>query len=177
METRYAISKTHEDVLDMIPRVCEDFYKTFGRNSAGLVEKYKTKDADKIIVAMGSVVGTIKEVVDQMRSKGKKVGALKIITYRPFPYREVWDALKNAKAVAVVEKAISLGAFGPLYCDVLTAFLGKARMPKTSGFIIGLGGRDITRESIQNIFKRLSGKQVNAEFIDLKEELLEEKYG
>jgi pyruvate ferredoxin oxidoreductase alpha subunit len=177
METRYAIQKTHDDVIELMPKVSGEFKKVFGRASGGLIEEYKTKDAEKIIVAMGSVVGTIKEVVDSLRAKGKKVGALKVVTYRPFPYKAVADALKNAKQVAVVDKSISLGAYGPLFTDVVTAFLGRTKAPKMSGFIVGLGGRDITLESIQSIFKKLSGPQVDAEFIDLKEELLEERYG
>ncbi len=176
METRYAIQKTNEDCLELIPKVCEDFKKVFARTQGGLIEEYRTKDAEKIIVSIGSIIGTTKEAVDRLREKGKKVGVLKIITYRPFPYKEVYNALKNAKQIGVVEKAISLGAYGPLYTDVMNAFIGKTRLPKVSGFIFGLGGRDITVECIQNIFKKLSGKQVNAEFIDLKEELLEEKY-
>lgn len=176
METRVAIQKTHEDVLKLIPKVVAEFKGVFGRESGGLVESYRLDDAKQVIVAMGSVVGTIKETIDDLRKEGKKVGALKIITYRPFPKEAILNALKGIPEVAVVEKAISLGNNGPLYTDLTSIFLGQSKIPKMSGFVIGLGGRDITRKSIRQVFDKLSGKQVDCEFIDVKSELLEEKY-
>ena len=176
METRIAIQKTHEDVLKLIPKVAAEFKKVFGRESGGLVEAYRIEDAEQVIVAMGSIVGTIKDTVDDLRNEGKKVGALKIITYRPFPKEAILNALKGIPEIAVVEKAVSLGANGPLYTDLTSVFLGQAKVPKVSGFALGLGGRDITKDSIKEIFDKLSGKQVDCEFIDMKKELLEEKY-
>lgn len=176
METRYALEQTHKDVLNLIPKITEDFAKVFGRNYNGLIEEYRTKDADRVIVAMGSVCGTIKEVVDAMRAKGKKVGLLKIITYRPFPAAQIYNALKNVKKIAVLDRALSLGASAPLVTEIKALFSGKKRAPSViSSFIVGLGGRDITAESIKEIFKKLTAKEVACEFIDLKPELLEEK--
>ncbi|MDD4909578.1 MAG: transketolase C-terminal domain-containing protein [Candidatus Omnitrophica bacterium] len=176
MECRYAVQKTLRETLDLIPKVQAEFNAVFGRSAGGLVEEYMVKDAENVIVAMGSVCGTIKDVVDELRSKGKKVGLLKVITYRPFPEQAIYEALKNTGRVAVLDKSISLGAYGPLYTDLKGAFFARKKAPKAiSGFVAGLGGRDITRETIKDIFKKLSGKQVNAEFMDLKPELLEEK--
>jgi len=168
METRYAIQKTMEDVLKIIPEISAEFFKIFGRRSGGLIERYYLEDAEKVIVAMGSVCGTIKEVVDDLREKRKKVGLLKIITYRPFPQDEIYQSLKKAKEIAVLEKAISLGGAGPLYTEIKSIFQGKKEVPKISGFIAGLGGRDITKKSIENVLERLSDKQVDSEFVDLK---------
>ncbi|MBM3247903.1 MAG: pyruvate ferredoxin oxidoreductase [Candidatus Omnitrophica bacterium] len=176
METRIAIQKTHETALELIPKVSSDFKKAFGRECGGLVEAYKIEDAKQVIVAMGSVVGTIKETVDDLRSQGKKVGVLKLITYRPFPKQAILDALKNIPEIAVVDKSISLGSNGPLYTDLTSAFIGQTKVPKISGFVLGLGGRDITKDSIKQVFDKLSGKQVDCEFIDVKKELLEEEY-
>ncbi|PIP20749.1 MAG: pyruvate ferredoxin oxidoreductase [Candidatus Omnitrophica bacterium CG23_combo_of_CG06-09_8_20_14_all_40_11] len=179
LETRFAIQETFKEVLKMIPKISEEFKNRFGRDyKDGLVEEYCTKDAEKVIVAMGSVCGTIKEVVDAQRAKGKKVGLLKIISYRPFPYAKVDDALKDIPRIAVLDKAVSLGAYAPLAVEIKATFFGKKKSPKLiSSFIAGLGGRDITFESVKEIFTKLNRKEVNLEFIDLKPELLKEEYG
>ena len=179
LETRFAIQETFKDVLKMIPKMSEEFKNRFGRDyKDGLVEEYCTKDAEKVIVAMGSVCGTIKEIVDALRQRGKKVGLLKIISYRPFPYAKVYDVLKDVPRVAVLDKAVSLGAYAPLAIEIKATFFGKKKSPKViSSFIAGLGGRDITFESVQEIFTKLTQKEVNLEFIDLKPELLKEEYG
>ena len=159
--------------------ISKEFQAVFGRDYQDLlVEEYKVNDAEKVIVAMGSVCGTIKEVVDEQRSKGKKVGLLRIITYRPFPYLRVYEALKDVPRVAVLDKAVSLGAYAPIAVEMKAAFYGKKKGPKViSSFVGGLGGRDITLESIQEVLRRLTAKEVNSDFIDLKPELLKEEYG
>jgi pyruvate ferredoxin oxidoreductase alpha subunit len=179
LETRFAIQETFKDVLKMIPKINEEFKSHFGRDyKDGLIEEYFTRDAEKVIVAMGSVCGTIKEVVDAQRAKGKKVGLLKIISYRPFPYAKVYDALKDVPRVAVLDKAVSPGAYAPLAIEVKAAFFGKKKSPKVvSSFVAGLGGRDITLESVKEIFGKLTQKEITLEFIDLKPELLKEEYG
>jgi len=177
METRFAIQKTHQEVLKLLPKIIQEFKTIFGRDyQEGLVEAYRTEDAEKVIVAMGSVCGTIKEAVDDLRKKGKKVGLLKIITYRPFPSNKIYEALKDVSKVAVLDRALSLGSDAPLYSEIRSVFFGKKRAPKLiRSFIAGLGGRDITLESIKTIFKKLSLKETEEEFIDLKPELLKEK--
>lgn len=177
MEARYAIQKTQEEALKFIPKVISDFNKSFSRNYSGLVEGYMTKDAERVIVAMGSVCGTIKDVVDELRAKGKKVGILKITSYRPFPAEEIRNALKGVEKVAVLDRAVSLGSFAPLASEVRSAFFGNKKGPKViSSFVAGLGGRDITKDSIKEIFRRLTAKEVDGEYIDLKHELLRESF-
>lgn len=178
LETRFAIQQTFKYLLKFIPKVSLEFKNQFGRDyKDGLVEEYYTKDAEKVIVAMGSVCGTIKEVVDCLRSKGRKVGLLKLISYRPFPYTRVYEILKDVPRVAVLDKAVSLGGLSPLAVEIKAAFCGKKKSPKViSSFIAGLGGRDITLDSIKEIFTRLTERQLNLEFIDLKPELLQEEY-
>jgi len=179
METRFAIQETMKASLGYLSEISSEFNTVFGRDYKDLlVQEYQTKDADKVIVAMGSVCGTIKEVVDEQRAKGKKVGLLRIITYRPFPYTRVYEALKDVPRVAVLDKAVSLGAYAPLAVEMKAAFYGKNKGPKViSSFVGGLGGRDITLESIHEVFRRLTAKEVNSDFIDLKPELLKEEYG
>ena len=176
-ETRYAIQKTHEEALEFIPKVMSDFSKVSGRNYSGLVEGYQLKDAERVIIAMGSVCGTIKDVIDELRAKGKKVGLLKIVSFRPFPAQAIYEALKNVPKVAVVDRAVSLGSYAPIAADVKSAFFGKKKAPKViSSFIVGLGGRDITKHSVKEIFRLLTTKELEGEFIDLKPELLKENY-
>jgi len=167
METRYAIQETMSEALELIPRVASEFKEMFGRESGGLIQEYRTSDADKVIVAMGSVVSTVKEVVDEMRGEGEKVGAIKVITHRPLPSQALYDSLKDVPEIAVLDKSISLGAAGPLHMDLKYTFQGKNVSPKISGFVAGLGGRDITRDSIREIFDRLSGEQINCQFVNL----------
>jgi len=118
----------------------------FKSNDNGLVEYYGNKNAKTIIIAMGSMAGTIKETIQ----KRKDVALIKIKTYRPFPQEEISKLTKKAKNIAVTEKAISLGQAGPLYIDV------KASLNKNlniKNYIVGLGGRDVTKEIINKIVK------------------------
>ncbi len=172
METRYSLQKAIEASTDMIEEVADQFKKTFGRYQGGLVEKYRLDGADTVVVSMGSVVGTIKEVVDDLRDKGKKVGVLKIRAFRPFPKEAIYDALKNVKNVIVMEKAISLGATGILYDEIKAALYGRASQPKVSGFIAGLGGRDIPKESIMKVIEKGEAEVSDNVFVDLKENLI-----
>jgi len=176
-EARFALNETHKEALELIPKLTQEFSKVFARNYNGLIEEYQIKDAERVIVAMGSVCGTIKEVVDELRKKGKKVGLLKITSLRPFPVNQIYEALKNVPKVAVIDRALSMGSFAPLASEIKAVFFGKPKKPKAiSSFIVGLGGRDITKESIKEIFRLLTGKGCQGEFIDLKPELLRENY-
>ena len=179
LEARLAIHETMKDVLKLLPKASSEFRNIFGRDYKDcLVEEYHTKDAEKVIVAMGSVCGTIKEVVDEFRRKGKKVGLMRIISFRPFPYQRVYEILKDVPKVAVLDKAVSLGAFAPLAVEVRAAFSGKKKAPKViSSFVAGLGGRDITLATIKEILSKLTQKELSQEFIDVKPELLTESYG
>jgi len=177
MEARYALNETHKEALAFIPKLTAEFSKVFGRTYNGLVEGYQLKDAEKVIVAMGSVCGTIKEVIDELRAKGKKVGLLKVTSLRPFPADEIYGALKNIPKVAVIDRALSLGSFAPLHVEVKAVFSGKTKKPQSiNSFVVGLGGRDITKDSIKEIFRLMNGKEKGIEFIDLKPELLKESY-
>jgi len=179
LEARYAIQDTMKDTLGYFSEISQEFKNVFGRDYKDmLVEEYQVKDAEKVIVAMGSVCGTIKEAVDQQRAKGKKVGLLRIISFRPFPHARIYAALKNVPKIAVLDKAVSLGAYAPIAVETKAALYGKKNAPKViSSFVAGLGGRDITLETINEVYRRLGAKEVNSDFIDLKTELLKEEYG
>lgn len=177
-EARYALDQTLKETLNIIPKLTAEFAKEFGRNYNGLVEEYHTKDAERVIVAMGSVCGTAKEVVDEFRAKGKKVGLLKITCYRPFPAEQIYNSLKNVSKVAVLDRAVSLGSYAPLSSEIKAAFFGKKKKPEViSSFIVGLGGRDVTKDSIREVLKLLTARERCGEYIDLKPELLKESNG
>lgn len=174
METRVDIQNALNRALKLIPQIAKDFETTFGRKTGGLVENYRLEDAQYALIAQGSLAGTIKQVVDELREKGKKVGMLKLITYRPLPTEAIHQALKGVPNIGVLEKAISLGASGPLFTDIKAVFQDKLEKPKLSGFVAGLGGRDIPQETIVEVFTKLEGPQKDLEFIDIKKELLNE---
>ncbi|MFH1126342.1 MAG: pyruvate synthase subunit PorA [Candidatus Altiarchaeota archaeon] len=160
METRYTQNKALMESLAVIKEVYEDFSKRFHveiKNTRSEVynhvERYRTDDAEVVLVAMGSVCGTIKDVVDERREKGEKVGLLKLITYRPFPKESILKTLKNASKVAVVEKAISPGLGGILYSEMATLLYENQLKPKMRNFIVGLGGRDVTLNHVREIIK------------------------
>ena len=126
----------------------------------GLIEYYGSSRPKVILVAMGSVVGTIKDAVD----KNSRVGVLKIKSYRPFPNKEVLQIIKKAKYIAVLDKAIILGEMGPLASDIKSAAQGKIKA-KIQSFIVGLGGRDVTSEMIGKIIKEVKGGDEGVRFI------------
>jgi pyruvate ferredoxin oxidoreductase alpha subunit len=172
METRYRLQQAIQASLQVIEEAANEFKKVFGRYSGGLVDKYRLDGAKTAIVAMGSVVGTIREVVDELREKGQKVGLLKIRAFRPFPKEAIYDALKDVDNIVIMEKALSLGMGGILLNETRAVFYGKKRQPKISGFIVGLGGRDVPNKSIINAVNKGESEVVEDSFVDLREELI-----
>ena len=148
--------KAMDKVLDNYKEIVNAFEKISGRKY-DLFEKYKTKDAEQIVVLMGATAGTAKDVVDKMRAEGKKVGLLKIKLFRPFPYKEVAKVLTKAKNVAVMERVMPFGSVGPLYSEISVAL--RFTQTNVVNYIYGLGGRDIFAEQIEGVFNNLiSGK-------------------
>ena len=139
-EVRYLEHEKQLRALELIPKVAEEFKAGFGRDSGGLVRGYCLEDAETVVIAMGSVLGTIKDTVDEMREQGMKIGVLGIISFRPFPLEAVREALKGAKRIVVVEKAFSVGIGGVVATDVRTALDGASIKDYT--VIAGLGGRN-----------------------------------
>ena len=169
METRWAIQETMKEALDLLPKIESEFSEIFKRQQPVLVEEYKTQDAEKILVALGSVAGTVKEVVDELREEGEKAGLLRIIAFRPFPKDQVFNALKNANKIGILDKSISLGSVSPVYMEISSLFQERGINKNISGFVAGLGGRDITPEVVKEIFKLLDEKPQAVRFVDLRE--------
>lgn len=138
----------------------------------GLIEYYGPKSPQTILVAMGSVVGTIKEVIDESPlpqrmgggGKGRGIGVLKIKVYRPFPANEILKVLKQTKNIAILDKSISLGHLGTLASDIKAVAQGKIKA-KIQSFIVGLGGRDVTKKMVKKIIKEVEGKGEEMKFV------------
>lgn len=143
------------------------FAEILGRRYTGLVESYRTEDADSILITLGSIAGLVKETVEKLREKGEKVGLLRIRYLRPFPNEEIAKALQHAKAIAVLEKDISFGNEGTVYTNVNSA-LQKAniRIP-SSNYIGGLGGKNISAEEIVWIFEELKQGKSKVQFLGI----------
>lgn len=149
MEFRYAIDQALQQSKEKIRDAGKEFKEKFGRDYSALVDGYRLEDAETVLVAMGSLCGTVKDAIDEMRGAGKMVGLLRIRTYRPFPGEEVAAALKGAKRVAVLDKNISLGSKGAVGLEVKDVLYGSGI--SVFDYIVGLGGRDMRKRDIERI--------------------------
>ncbi|MGA2474190.1 MAG: transketolase C-terminal domain-containing protein [Acidimicrobiales bacterium] len=171
-EVRYLAHARQLTALGRIGELGAEFAEAFGRASGGLVHPYRSADADVVVVAMGSVLGTIKDVVDTQRAAGHRIGALGITSFRPFPIDAVRKALENARQVVVVEKAISVGFGGVLSTDVAMTLSGLPASVAT--VVAGLGGRSITKTSLGGVFEAaVRGELGRLTFLDLNMGLVE----
>lgn len=174
LETRYAMAETFKSITPVILKAADDFKKMFGRYSGGMIEEYRMEDAETVLVSMGSTISDLKEAVDTMREKGKKIGVLKIRILRPYPAAEIKQALSRCKRVICVEKAISLGGPGILAAELKSAIYSNANKPEVSNFIIGLGGRDVKQDHIFELVEKAEKGVCETEFIGLDMKLVEE---
>ncbi len=166
MEVRYLAHHTHLRALEAIPRISQDFSEQFGRISGGLLEPYRTEGAETIIVALGSVNGTIKDAVDALQLEGHSVGSVKISSYRPFPSHAFHEIVKNAKRIIVIEKDLAVGKGGILSSDVKMAAQNLPLMVMT--VIAGLGGRAIPKSSIVRMIRQACSEGLEEpHFLDL----------
>jgi len=151
MEIRLLLHQSMQEAAATIESEAQRFEKEFSRKQGGMLDVYQAKDAEVLLVSMGSLLGTMKDVVDELREEGHRVGIVKVRTVRPFPRTELHDALSGARAVGVVEKDISLGLEGILCSEIRSAFCGAAVTPNISSFVVGLGGRDVRKGQIREI--------------------------
>jgi pyruvate ferredoxin oxidoreductase alpha subunit len=173
-EVKYLMHAKQMAALDEIPLIAEEFHAAFGRSSGGLLKPYRVEDAETVVVALGSVLGTIEEVVDDLRDEGVSVGVLGITCFRPWPVAEVREALGHAKRVIVVEKAFAVGAGGIVGQNTRDATRG---LPvEVYDVVAGLGGRPITRASLQRLLDEVLEGRVDPQrlhFLDLDFELVQ----
>lgn len=173
-EVKYLMHAKQLAALDEIPELARDFERSFGRAAGGLVRGYRTEDAETVVVALGSVLGTIDDVVDELRDAGVSIGALGIKCFRPYPLEEVREALARAKRVVVLEKAFAVGAGGIVGQNVRLALSGLD--PVVLDVVAGLGGRPVTKRSLRALFEDAIAERLEPgrlHFLDLKRDLAE----
>ena len=152
MEVKYLAHAKQMQALELIPEIAADFKAAFGRDSGGLIHRYRSEDAETIVVALGSVLGTIQDTIDELREDGMKIGAVGITSFRPFPLDELRAALAHAERVVVLEKALAVGIGGIVTANVRMALAGIVLHGYT--VIAGLGGRPITKASLRTLFQQ-----------------------
>lgn len=155
-----AMNEAKEEYL----KVAKEFEKVSGRKK-GFFEEYKIKDAESVVILMGSTVGTAKDVVDDLRKQGEKVGLLKLNLFRPFPAGEIAKALKNVKNIAVLDKSQSIGTMPPLYLEIMNALEYKI---SAQSYVYGLGGRDIFAKDFEKIFEDLKNREIKKDINYIK---------
>ena len=165
-EVRYLAHAKQMQALELIPQLANEFKQVFGRDSGGLVHGYRLEDAEIAVVALGSVLGTIKDTVDDLREAGHRIGVLGITSYRPFPLAAIRDALQSVQRVIVVEKCFAVGLGGIVSRDVRMA-LRNLPQP-VYDVIAGLGGRAITKASLHHLLlDGIADKLEPVTFLDL----------
>ena len=148
MEFKYSIQKAMQTAKSRIKTIFNELAQITGRDHGGLVEAYRCQDAETILIAMGSVVGTAKDAIDALRTAGKKVGLVKIRCYRPFPHEDIWAAIRNARVVGVLDANFSMGSEGAVGMDLKAKLCNRPGAPMVVDLVAGFGGREITLESI-----------------------------
>ncbi|HJV63259.1 MAG TPA: pyruvate ferredoxin oxidoreductase [Albitalea sp.] len=149
-EVRYLAHAKQMQALQYMPLVAGEFKSVFGRDAGGLVSSYHAEDADTIVVALGSVLGTIKDTIDELRALGDRIGVIGITSFRPFPITALRAALLHAKRIVVVEKCFAVGIGGIVSRDVRMALRDRPQPVFT--VVAGLGGRAITKDSLHRLF-------------------------
>lgn len=157
-ETRYMVHRAQMRAKGKIGEAVEEFADVFDREygleNNGLVSTYEMEDAEVVLMALGSVCGTLRNVVDEYRERGEKVGLVRPRVYRPFPVQGLCEVLQGAEAIAVLEKDVSLGYQGGLTIDTKSALYSAGLRIPILNFIVGLAGRDVSRDNVQNIIEK-----------------------
>jgi pyruvate ferredoxin oxidoreductase alpha subunit len=162
----FEIKRQQEEAIMNAKRIYlevgEDLSKLTG-NKYPYFEEYRIEDAAAVIIVLASAAGTAKDAIDEMRVDGKKVGLIKPKLFRPFPYKEMRDALKNIPVIGVLDRSISFGSYAPLYTEIRNSLFELENKPKLQSYIFGLGGKDIFKSDIKQIFEELLSGKVNPE--------------
>ncbi|NPA74570.1 MAG: pyruvate ferredoxin oxidoreductase [Euryarchaeota archaeon] len=151
MEFRYKMALAMEDAKREIEKAVEEYNETFGRNYAPFVDEYRTEDADAIMLVLGTIGSTAKDVVDAMRKEGKKVGVARVRYFRPFPTEEIRRIAKSTNMLGVVDRSYSFGPGADLYAETKSVLYSHTDVP-VKDYVIGLGGRDVTPEVLRKLF-------------------------
>ena len=154
MEFRYMIQEAMDNAKRLIPQIDREYGKRFGSEYGGLVDRYRCEDADLIMLAMGTMGSDAKLAVDKLRKEGQKVGSARVRVYRPFPVEEIVKLAENTQMLATMDRHISFGMEGFLASETKASLFNQKDRPLVAGFIAGLGGRDVTSETIEKVAKK-----------------------
>lgn len=175
MEFRYMIQEAMENAKRLIPQIDKEYGKRFGHEYGGLVEKYRCDGADLVLLTMGTMGSDAKLAVDKLRKEGLKVGSARVRVFRPFPVEEIVKLAASSRMLVTMDRHISFGMEGFLGSEVKASVYGQENRPLFAGFIAGLGGRDVTAETIEKVAKKslrmLDAGRVEkeTEWVDLRE--------
>lgn len=175
MEFRYMIQEAMENAKQLIPRIDKEYSEHFGRGYGGLVEKYMCDDAELVLLTMGTMASDAKLAVDALRNEGHKVGVARVRVYRPYPTEEIAKLGENVQMISTIDRHISFGMEGFLAAETKAALCNLEDKPLVASFIAGLGGRDVTAETIKRMAEKSmkwmrNGKiEKETEWVDLRD--------
>lgn len=162
MEFRVVMQNAMMRAKKVMQEVFKEWAEATGRDWGGHIVNYHD-DAEVVVVTMGSLTGLVRDVVEEMRGNGKKVGLLKLRTFRPFPVEDIRNALKNAEKVIVFERAVSFGHEGPVAMEIKSALYGNSS-PDVYSFAVGLGGRDVPRTLVEKCINNVMEGKIEPGF-------------
>ena len=172
-EVRYLQYYKQQTAFRLIGHMTKEFERIFGRTAGGLLREYHARDAEFVVVAMGSINGTIKDVIDEMRAEGVPIGLVTLVTFRPFPAKALQEALTHATDILVIDKALDPGMGGPLASNISIALRDVADPPRLHSAIVGLGGRPVTMTALHRLFRQaMTQPWEGPHFLDLNERVI-----
>ncbi len=154
MEFRYFMHKALDNAIELIPEIDKEYGRRFGREYGGHLERYRCDDADLLLLSMGTIGSEAKTTVDRLRNHGHKVGVARVRVFRPFPKEQIQDLAENSRMLTVIDRHISYGMEGPLFTETKASLYEKKNSPLMTGYIAGLGGRDVTYAIIDEIARK-----------------------
>jgi len=173
MDFAKKLEEAMEGAKDKIKEVNKEFEETFGRDPGGLIEEYKTDGVDVLMITMGSISGTSKDVIDQLREEGHNIGLARLRTFRPFPKEEIRELAKDVNVVGILDRSYSFGAAGDAAREIKEALYAESNPPIVKNYIVGLGGRDLTPEILEVVMEDTlslqdKGLDQEVEWVDLR---------
>ena len=173
MELRYLIAEAMDRSRQKILKVEKEWKELTGRSYGGLLDEYRTEDADVVLMNAGTAASTIREVIDNLRKQGKKVGLARIRSFRPFPTEEIRALGKRVHTIGVMDRSYTFGDGGAFFTEVKGALYNLKDRPAVKNFVVGIGGRDITMKTVEKLYDNLykvksGGLDSEKEWIDLK---------
>lgn len=178
MEMKYSIHDAMIRAKARMKEIMDEYGEVTGRQYTGLIESYRTEGAEVILVGMGSMMGTAKDAVDEMRERGVSVGLVKVLCYRPFPYEDIIAATRGAKAVSVMDMNFSMGSEGAMGLDLKAKFCNLRDGPIVLDFVAGLAGREVSKQTIWQIVEKSrkmtaeGQSQWESDWMDLNRQIL-----